>query len=53
MKNDWRKIEESKRALSKRLSELPYAEKLRLLDRMRERDLAIRNAKLIDKPKTK
>jgi hypothetical protein len=51
LRNDWKKIEENKRSLGKRLAALPYAEKLRLLDRMRERNLAIRNAKEI-KPMT-
>jgi hypothetical protein len=34
----------SKDALRRRLASLPFAEKLRLLDALRERALAIRNA---------
>jgi hypothetical protein len=38
------RILESKRALRRELASLPIAEKLRLLDAMRERQLAIRLA---------
>jgi len=46
---DLKKIEASKRAYRLKLAALPYAEKLRILDRMRERDLALRNAKPVEK----
>jgi len=39
---DSEKILESKRALRRNLAALPIAEKLRLLDALRERELAIR-----------
>ena len=42
---DLDRIRESKRALRKRLANAPIAEKLRLLDSLRERVLAIRNRK--------
>jgi len=42
MKCDWKRIEAAKRALRKRLVALPYGEKLRLLDRMRERDILLK-----------
>ncbi len=45
MKQNWSKIEESKAAMRKKLAKLPYGEKLRLLDRMKERDLLIKRAK--------
>jgi len=38
------KILESKRALRRELATRPIAEKLRMLDAMRERELAIRSA---------
>ena len=42
MNFDWQKIAESKRAYRRKLAALPIAEKLRLLDAMRERAVAIR-----------
>jgi len=42
MSFDLQKILESKRALRRDLAARPIAEKLRLLDAMRERELAIR-----------
>ena len=42
MSFDLQKILESKRALRRDLAALPMAEKLRLLDALRERELAIR-----------
>ena len=39
---DLQKIIESKRALRRNLAALPVAEKLRMLDALRERELAIR-----------
>jgi len=44
MSFDLQKILESKRALRKNLAARPIAEKLRLLDAMRERELAIRGS---------
>jgi len=43
MRFDLQKIIESKRALHRKLATLPVAEKLRMLDALRERELAIRN----------
>jgi hypothetical protein len=45
MSFDLQKILASKRALRKNLAERPIAEKLRMLDAMRERELAIRGAR--------
>lgn len=42
MSFDLEKIIESKRALRRKLAALPVAEKLRMLDALRERELAIR-----------
>ena len=42
MSFDLQKIIESKRALRRKLAALPVAEKLRMLDALRERELAIR-----------
>jgi hypothetical protein len=42
MNPDLRKILESKRALRRDLAARPIAEKLRMLDALRERELAIR-----------
>lgn len=47
MRNDWHKIESDKNVLRKKRAALPFGEKLRLLDRMRERALLFRNAKRI------
>ena len=46
MSFDLQKILESKRALRRTLAVRPVAEKLRLLDAMRERELAIRGSAL-------
>jgi hypothetical protein len=43
---DWQKITESKRALRQGLAAAPIAEKLRMLDALRERAVAIRRATL-------
>jgi hypothetical protein len=42
---DFQQVLESKRALRQRLAALPIADKLRLLDNMRGRAIAIRAAK--------
>ena len=42
MSFDLEKIMDSKRALRRKLAALPVAEKLRMLDALRERELAIR-----------
>lgn len=42
MNFDWQKIHESKRALRRKLTALPVAEKLRMLDALRQRALDIR-----------
>jgi hypothetical protein len=42
MSFDLQKVIESKRALRRKLAALPVAEKLRMLDALRERELAIR-----------
>jgi hypothetical protein len=39
------RIAASKEARRKRIAALPYAEKLRMLDQMHQRDLAIRTSK--------
>lgn len=44
---------ESKRALRRALAALPVAEKLRMLEAMRERDLAIRREAARDTPHLK
>ncbi len=44
MKPDLARIRESKRAFRRELAERPIAEKLRMLDVLRERALAIRRA---------
>jgi hypothetical protein len=43
MSFDWQKMAESKRAYRQRLAALPIGEKLRMLDALRERALAIRS----------
>ena len=45
MSSSLQKILESKRARRRELSSLPIAEKLRMLDAMREREIAFRGAK--------
>jgi len=42
MSFDWEKISEDKRALRRALAARPIAEKLAMLDALRERELAIR-----------
>jgi hypothetical protein len=44
MKFDFERIWKSKRALSERLAAQPLAEKLRMLDALRERSVALRAA---------
>ena len=44
MSFDLQKVLESKRALRRSLAARPVAEKLRMLDAMRERELAIRSS---------
>lgn len=45
--NDWmRKVLASKRAERKRLAALPYSEKLKLLEQLRDRSLAIASSPL-------
>jgi hypothetical protein len=44
MSFDWQKILESKRALRRKLAALPVAEKLRMLDDLRQRTLDIRGS---------
>ncbi len=46
MNFDMDRVDESKRAMRKRLAALPIAEKLRMLDMLRERTLAIQSASL-------
>lgn len=46
---DLKRIEASNKAYRLKLAALPSAEKLRILDRMRDRDLALRNAKPVEK----
>jgi hypothetical protein len=50
MNPDFTKIEESKRAMRRKLAALPFAEKLRILDDLRERTLALRRNPLRSKP---
>jgi hypothetical protein len=47
MSLDLQKILESKRALRRKLAALPIGEKLRMLDALRERELAIRGRALL------
>lgn len=44
MNFDWQKVTESKEAYRRKLAALPIVEKLRLLDELRQRAVAIRNA---------
>lgn len=44
MNEDMKKVEESKRALRRKLAALPVAQKLSMLDALRERQLAIRRS---------
>lgn len=48
---DIAKIAASKEARRKRLAALPFSEKLRILDQMRERDAILRKAKKTKSPK--
>ena len=45
MSFNWQKVTESKRALRQRLAAAPITEKLRMLDVLRERAVAIRGAR--------
>jgi len=45
MTHDWRKVQESKLALRRRLAALPVAEKLRMLEDLRERTIALKTLK--------
>jgi hypothetical protein len=47
LKNDWEQILRNKEAHRRRLAELPFGEKIKILERLRDRDLAMRNAKPI------
>jgi hypothetical protein len=50
MNVDWQKVAESKRVLRRNLAALPVTEKLRLLDALRERELAIRSSRALAPP---
>jgi hypothetical protein len=50
MNVDWQKITESKRALRRSLAALPVAQKLRLLDVLRERELTMRSRRCLAPP---
>ena len=50
MSFDLKKVIESKRALRRKLAALPVAEKLRMLDVLRERELAIRGRAVDSEP---
>ncbi len=50
MSFDLEKILESKRAMRRNLAALPLVEKLRMLDAMRERELAIRGGSVPSGP---
>ena len=52
MSMDWQTVFESKRALRRDLAARPIAEKLRLLDALRERELAIRSSRAPTPPQT-
>ena len=47
MSNDMKRIVESKRALRRKLASLPVAEKLRMLDNLRQRALTLRHAAIL------
>ncbi len=51
MNMGWQKVADSKRALRRNLAALPVAEKLRLLDALRERELAIRSSRALAPPR--
>src|SRR5438874_2251410 len=44
MEFDWNKVAASKKAYRRKLAAKPVAEKLRMVDAMRERDIAIRDS---------
>ncbi len=46
MSADFSRIEESKRQMRRRLAALPFTEKLRIVEELRERTLAIRASPL-------
>jgi hypothetical protein len=49
--SEWmRKVLESKRAMRHRLRELPFSEKIKILEKLRDRDLAIARNPLRQKP---
>ena len=50
---DLARILESKRAYRRKLAALPIADKLRLLDTLRERGLEIRRSRVISNPKAR
>ncbi len=50
---DFEKVWEDKREMRRKLAALPIAEKLRMLDAMRERALVLRGATIISVPKAK
>ena len=50
MNLDLQKILESKRALRRKLAARPVAEKLRMLDALREREIAIRRNAALPEP---
>jgi len=52
MSFDLAKILQSKHALRQRLAARPIAEKLAMLDALRERELALRSSKLAALPRT-
>lgn len=52
--SEWmRKVLESKRAARKRLAALPFAEKLKLLEQLRGRSLAIESSPLRRQPSSR
>lgn len=48
MSFDWEAIEQSKNAMRRKLAARPIEEKLAMLDVLRERTLALRNAVLVE-----
>ncbi len=52
MSPDWQRVFESKRALRGSLAARPIAEKLRLLDALRERELALRRSRPVGHQRT-
>jgi hypothetical protein len=47
---DWQRVVESKRALRRNIAAWPIAEKLRLLDALRERELLLRSGRAAPHP---